>query len=115
MLTLAAAAALVAGYLLGRRRPLHRARQWAWWEVWVGKDPGRVKGAAIIALLPERFIPLVWHRIRHGAYPGPPPRRPAPAIVNRRRDSEETPRRLTEQQGGIPNDAYTADDYPKGM
>lgn len=28
---------------------------------------------------------------------------------------EETPRRLTEQQGGIPNDAYTADDYPKGM
>ena len=28
---------------------------------------------------------------------------------------KETPRRLTEQQGGIPNDAYTADDHPKGM
>lgn len=25
------------------------------------------------------------------------------------------PTRLTEQQGGIPNDAYTADDTPKGM
>lgn len=27
----------------------------------------------------------------------------------------QVPRRLTEQQGGIPNDAYTADDHPKGM
>lgn len=25
------------------------------------------------------------------------------------------PRRRTEQQGGIPNDAYTAADRPKGM
>lgn len=30
-------------------------------------------------------------------------------------DRRESPRRLTEQEGGIPNDAYTADDYPKGM
>lgn len=30
-------------------------------------------------------------------------------------DQPETPRRLTEQQGGIPNDAYGPGDHPKGM
>lgn len=88
-LALAAMAALATGYLLGRWRPHHRARTWAWWKVWVGKDPGRVKGAAIIALLPERFAPLIWHRIRHGAYPEPTTRRrPAPKLIDR--DAEET-------------------------
>lgn len=83
----AAVAALATGYLLGRCRPFHSAREWAWWKVWVGKDPGRVKGAAIIALMPERFAPLILHRIRHGAYPTPPPRRPAPKLIDR--DAEE--------------------------
>ena len=71
------------GYLLGRWRPAHRARDWAWWKVAIGKDPGRVKGAAIIALLPERFAPLLWHRLRHGHYPPGSQRRPAPALIER--------------------------------
>ena len=83
-------AALAAGYLLGRWRPLHKARDWALWKVWVGKDPGRIRGTAIVALLPERFAPIIWHRIRHGAYPQPPRRRPAPtpALVNRDNNEE---------------------------
>jgi hypothetical protein len=76
---------MVLGYCLGRSRPLHKARDWAAWEVRIGKGPGRVKGAAIIVLLPEMFVPLIWHRIRHGRYPHPPPRRraPMPALIER--------------------------------
>lgn len=87
-LPLAGIAVIAVGYALGRWRPVHRAREWAWWKVWVGKDPGRIQGAAIIALLPERFAPLIWHRLRHGAYPQAPPRRPAPPLVDRPNDEE---------------------------
>ena len=84
-LALAAVTVLATGYLLGRWRPLHRARDWAWWLVAVGKDPGRIRGAAVIALLPERFGPLLWYRLRHGHYPPGAQRRsvPAPALINR--------------------------------
>lgn len=84
-------AALVAGYGLGRGRPLHKARDWAWWVVAIGKEPGRTKGATVICLLPERFVPLIWYRIRHGHYPPHSQRRPAPApvLVNRRHDNGE--------------------------
>lgn len=87
-LALAAMAALATGYLLGRWRPHHRARNWAWWLVAVGKDPGRLRGAAVIALLPERFGPLIWYRLRHGHYPPGSQRRPAPTLA--RIDRKET-------------------------
>lgn len=71
------------GYALGRSRPLHAAREWAHCKVLVGDDIGRVKSAAVIALLPETFVPLLWHRVRHGRYPQPPSKRRAsvPAVV----------------------------------
>lgn len=91
-LALTAAAALAAGYLLGLGRPLHSARRWAWWTLAIGRHPGRLRGTALVCLLPEQFAPIIWHRVRHGTYPEPPPRRvhPTPAVVNRRHDPEET-------------------------
>lgn len=76
---------LAGGYLLGRWRPVRRARSWASSHVAFGAPAGRVKSAAVIAVLPDTFVPLIWFRIRHGRYPQPPPRRPAPmpALVER--------------------------------
>lgn len=73
------------GYALGRCRPIRRARSWARSHVAFGAPAGRVKSAAVIALLPDTFVPLIWFRIRHGRYPQPPPRRraPMPALVER--------------------------------
>lgn len=84
---------LTAGYLLGRWRPVHRARDWASWKIWSGKDPGYLQGTAIIMLLPEKYAPIIWYRLRHGHYPQRPPRRPAPtpAYIHRRPTEEDTP------------------------
>ncbi|MFE9099883.1 hypothetical protein [Actinomadura geliboluensis] len=73
------------GYALGRRRPIHQARRWAKNHVVFRVPAGRLKSALVIALLPDVFVPLIWHRIRHGRYPAPPPRRrsPAPALIQK--------------------------------
>jgi hypothetical protein len=73
------------GYVLGRWRPVQRARSWARSHVAFGDPAGRVRSAVVIAVLPDMFVPLLWFRIRHGRYPEPPPRRraPTPALVER--------------------------------
>jgi hypothetical protein len=69
-----------AGYWLGRYRPIHRARGWARSSLAFG-PMSRASAVCVIALMPATFARLLWHRVRHGAYPQPPPRRPAPVPV----------------------------------
>lgn len=37
--------------------------------------------AAVAALLPELFTQAIWHRVRHGQWPTPQPRRTSPVPV----------------------------------
>ncbi len=69
------------GYVLGLVRPIRRARNWARWRLHAAV-PGRLMQALVLILLPDLTVPLLWHRLRHGAYPQPTPpqRRPAPKL-----------------------------------
>jgi hypothetical protein len=79
---LAIVAALAAGYLLGRWRPVHRALDWANWQKY-GSKPTGLRYAAVFVLLSAENIGWLlahpvqgWHAWKHRNDP-PPPRSPA--------------------------------------
>lgn len=73
------------GYALGLSRPVRRARNWAHRYLRYN-TPGRPMQALVLILLPDLVVRLLWYRLRHGTYPEPPPRRPAPALAMRYRE-----------------------------
>jgi hypothetical protein len=80
----------IVGYALGLIRPIRRARNWAHWKLRLG-TPGRLAQALILVLLPELTARALWRRLRHGAWPEPPKRRPAPALSDHWREKTTTP------------------------
>jgi hypothetical protein len=77
------AAALAAGYLLGRLRPIYRAVRWANWEA-CGSRPTGIRLPVVWALLTAENLAVIathpvgsWHAWQHRHDP-PLTRSPAP-------------------------------------
>lgn len=94
------------------------------WEARLDAPPGSEITRMLRAVIPEiekRVREQVAAEARRAAdlYANNHPPLPGDAATLRsfadRIERVRTPRRLTEQDGGIPNDAYTAADHPKGM
>lgn len=83
-LILTAAAALAAGYLLGRTRPWMRLGDWANWQLRFHLDrwTSRPRQAALFTLLWATDPLFMAHAVRHRHDP-PPKRAPAIKVVSR--------------------------------
>jgi membrane protein YqaA with SNARE-associated domain len=61
---------LMWGYIIGRKRPLHKAHKWAWWQLnfadnWPeGWLAFRAKGLLVLALVPSQSIPALGAVVR---------------------------------------------------
>lgn len=93
----ASAAALAAGYLLGRARPAHRASDWANWQRW-GRRPTGLRYAAVWTVLSAENIAWLithpvkgWHAWRRRNEPQPPERAPALRLRSITNTQEPTP------------------------
>lgn len=81
-LTLAVLAALIAGYGLGRYKPLHRASDWANWQHYGQRPTGARYWAMYTVLSAENIGWLIahpvqgWHAWKHRNDPPPPPAPP---------------------------------------
>lgn len=86
------AAVAASGYAAGRYGPVRHVRAWADRTLTLNPDAGPVQRAIVVVVLPETTVPVLWHRIRYGRYPEPPPRRPrrpAPALIIRSNRADE--------------------------
>lgn len=98
-LTLAGAALLAAGYLIGRARPLRTVRTWAdGYLAWAFRDTGRLAALRRAAVLGEETGRALWRRARTGQWPHPPPRQRVSPVPVRVLSPEERAARRTAQE-----------------
>lgn len=77
----AGAAMCLVGYVIGSVHPAEKARNWARWYLHgFDQDKGRLRRlrmGVVALLLPETFVRVTWHRVRHGEWPHPKAQRTA--------------------------------------